>query len=102
MAITGLLPEASLKVRAITLIDDVGAVSAPLVLSDRFDRELFFDMKTYVNRELQPRAFMASGSAVRDDTSALKEIGRQGLQGRRSGAAVPITDCEGDCRGRGW
>lgn len=66
--------QARVNIRAITLIDDVAAVSEPLVLSDNLDRTMFFDMKVYTNRSALPRAFMAYSSAVRDDQLALAAI----------------------------
>ena len=67
----GLLPSGDLRVRAITLIDDVAADSSPLVLSDDLDRELFFDMKVYGYRNVLPRAYVVYSSMVRDDEPAL-------------------------------
>ena len=67
----GAITDADLRVRAITLIDDVGSVSSPLVLSDDLTRQLFFDTKVYSYDSVLPRAYMAYSSVVRDDEPAL-------------------------------
>jgi hypothetical protein len=67
---------ATLRVRALTFVDDVGAVSSPLVLSDRLDRELFFDMKLYSVRDPLPRAFVVHSSVVREDRASLDALQR--------------------------
>lgn len=68
--VKNLLERAKVRIRAITLIDDVEATSEPLVLSDRMDRRLFFDMKLYTSRDPLPRAFVTYGSVVRSDDLA--------------------------------
>ncbi len=62
------------RIRAITLIDDAGGDSYPLVLSDQIDRQSFFDMKLYSRRDLLPRAYLVSRTAVRDDSLALEML----------------------------
>lgn len=74
IALQNLLPDAKVRIRAITLIDDAAGDSHPLVLSDRFDRELFFDMKLYTNRDLLPRAYLVPRTVVRDDKRALEML----------------------------
>ncbi|MHB0868445.1 MAG: YfhO family protein, partial [Chloroflexota bacterium] len=79
IAVKNLLGGAKLRIRAITLIDDRTGTSVPLVLSDRMDRQLFFDMKLYTVRDPLPRAFLAHNSLVRDDDRALEMLGRSQL-----------------------
>ncbi|MGI5835204.1 MAG: YfhO family protein [Chloroflexota bacterium] len=72
ITVRNLLPDAKVRIRAITLIDDVARDFFPLVLSDRFDREMFFDMKLYTNRDLLPRAYVVPRTVIRDDERALE------------------------------
>jgi hypothetical protein len=73
------LPEAKVRVRAISLINGKAGSSVPLVLSDQLDRQLFFDMKLYTNRDPLPRAFMVQNSLVRDDETALDALAQPQL-----------------------
>ncbi len=70
ISVKNVLTGAKVRVRAISLIDGRGG-GTPLVLSDQLDRQLFFDMKLYVNRDPLPRAFMAHSSLVRSDDLVL-------------------------------
>lgn len=79
ISMTNLLSGAKVRVRAITLIDDRAGISVPLVLSDRMERQLFFDMKLYTVRDPLPRAFLVHNSLVRDDDRALEVLGRSEL-----------------------
>jgi hypothetical protein len=71
ISMNGQLQEADLRVRAITLIDDVAAASSPLVLSDNLGRALFWDMKLYDYTSALPRAYVTYSSVVRADEPAL-------------------------------
>ena len=76
----GALTGADLRVRAITLIDDVAGVSSPLVLSDNLSRKLFFDMKVYSYTNALPRAFMTYSSVLRDDEPALGALAQPDMK----------------------
>ena len=94
----GTLPDASVRVRALTLIDDQAALIAPLVLSDRLDRQLFFDTKVYSYRDSLPRAFMAYNSAVRDDELALAELESGAMDLRQTVVLAPSKTAKGISR----
>lgn len=79
ISVINLLPDAKVRVRALSLIDERTQTSAPLVLSDRLDRQLFFDMKLYTNRDPLPRAFMVHNSMVRGDQIALNVLAQPQL-----------------------
>ena len=74
ITIQNLLPDAKVRIRAITLIDDAAGNSFPLVLSDRLEREMFFDMKLYTSRETLPRAFVVPRTVIRSDELALEML----------------------------
>lgn len=74
ISITDAMQSAKIRLRAITLIDDPGGTSAPLVMSDRLDRQLFFDTKVYTYRDPLPRAFMVNNTVVRNDDVALETM----------------------------
>lgn len=74
IALKAMVPGSKVRIRALTLIDDVAAHSSPLVLSDRMDRELFFDMKVYTSRDPLPRAFVVHNSTVREGQAALEAL----------------------------
>jgi hypothetical protein len=89
VSVTNLADGVSVRVRAITLIDDVAAISSPLVLSDRLDRELFFDMKVYTNRDPHARAFVVHDVLVRDDEAALIMLRDGEIQVDRTALIAP-------------
>jgi len=89
LAIQNPLHEAKVRIRAISLIDGKWGTSPPLVLSDRLDRQLFFDMPLYTNRTPLPRAFAATISVVRGDESALGLVSQPQLDLSRTAVLAP-------------
>jgi hypothetical protein len=74
VTVTNRMQSAKIRLRAITLIDEPGGTSAPLVMSDRLDRQLFFDTKLYSYQDPLPRAFMVNSTMVRNDDVALQAL----------------------------
>ncbi len=83
------LPDAQLRIRAVSLIDDHSGTSAPLVLSDQLDRQFFFDMKLYTNRNPLPRVFMVHDSLVRKDGTVLSALGDSQIDLRQLAFIAP-------------
>ncbi len=64
----------TLEVKAISLLDDQTRTNEPLILDDRFDRTMFFDMKVYHYLAALPRAYLVHHAVVLDDEAALQAM----------------------------